>query len=245
MHKTTSLTAASTFHMLKPWRGVDRGVTDHAGRKRLHQFSSGSFFDGKRMGYGALRVLDEEWLAAGAMLDSERRANMEILTWVVDGQVDLLFGNVTHSLGRNGFACVSAGSGIDCAMRNSGAVPAHVLQLWLQPTAVNAVPRCNLRRYIDAELRGGFRRVAANADAGEDIELRADVKVGFARAKEGEQLCYPLPARRHVWLQVLRGNVNCGDIKACAGDGIAMDDAGIIELSVLDDAEILLVELPG
>ncbi len=243
MHNNTSLTAASTSHMLTPWRGMDRGVTDHTGRKRLQQFSSGSFFDADRMGYGALRVLDDEWLAPGAMLDSERRANMEILTWVLDGQVDLLVGDATDSLGRNGFACVSAGSGIDCAMRNSGALPAHVVQLWLQPTVVNAVPRSKVRRYIDAELRGGFRRVAASADAGADIELRADVKVAFARAEAGEQLCYPLPARRRAWLQVLRGNVNCGDFEACAGDGIAVGDASIIELNVRDDAEIMLVEL--
>ncbi len=195
------------------------------------------------MGYGVLRVLDEECFIPGAVLDSERRANMEILTWVIDGDVELLVGLATHALGRNDFACLSAGSGIDCAMRNSGEVPAHVIQLWLQPNVVNAAPHCDLRRYGDAELRGDFRRVAASTDAGGDIEFRAPAKVNFARAEAGERLRYPLLGKSQAWLQVLRGNVDCGDITACAGDGIAIDDAGTIDLSVRDDAEILLVEL--
>lgn len=195
------------------------------------------------MGYGALRVLDEECLAPGAIVDIERRANMEILTWVIDGDVELLVDGATRSLGRGGFACLSAGSGVECATRNQGEMPAHLVQLWLQPTVVNSPPRSRVRQYSNAELEGCFRRVAGSGNAGADIQFRADAKISFARAKAGEPLRYPLPAKRRAWLQVLRGSVNCGDITACVGDAIAVDDPGIIELCAQDVAEIMLVEV--
>ncbi len=195
------------------------------------------------MGSGALRVLDEVRLAAGVVLDSERRANMEIITWVIDGDVELLVGEATHALGPGSFACVSAGSGIGCAMRNHGEVPVRVMQLWLQPTVVNAAPRCGVRQCGDAELRRGFRRIAASADADADIELRAEATVCVARGAAGEQLRYRLTAQRQAWLQVLRGGVDCGDLTAGAGDGIAIRDQDIIDLRVREDGEFLLIDL--
>lgn len=195
------------------------------------------------MGFGALRVLDDERLAAGVTLDSERRANMEILTWVIDGEVEILVGEATRALGPSGFSCVSAGSGIDCATRNRGDVPVHFMQLWLQPVAVNAAPRCGVHQYADAELLDGFRRIAASADAGADIELRADANVCIARADSGERLRYPLPVTRKAWVQVLRGSVDCGELTAFAGDGIEVRDQANIELRVREDAEILLIDL--
>ena len=195
------------------------------------------------MGFGALRLLDEQWLVAGATIDSERRANMEILIWMIDGHVDLLIGEVTHALEPGGFACISAGSGVDCALRNPRDVPALFVELWLQPSVVNAAPRCSVHGFADAQLRGNFRNIESSADADAEIELRANAKVWVALGDAGERLRHPLAATEKAWLQVLRGSVDCGDITACAGDGIEVFDQEIIDLRVRDEGEFLLIEL--
>lgn len=226
-------------------RGDDRGVTHQGGLERRHQFSSGSYFDPDRIGFGALRVLDEGCLAIGATRESERRANMEIVTWVIDGEVELTIGDATHTLRRGGFACVSAGSGIGCATRNRGDKPARMVQLWLQPNTVNAMPRSTVRHYLDADLRHTFRMVATSARTTVESPLPLDADVCVARADSGKRLLYPFSATRKAWLQVLRGSVDCGEITACAGDAIEVCKEEIIDLRVREDGEFLLLVLPA
>ena len=229
--------------MVRLWRGDDRGSTRRAGFHRHHQFASGSYFEPERLGFGELRVLDEACLAGAASLESERRANMEILTWMIDGEVELAIGDKTHVLRKGGLACVSAGSGVDCAIRNRGEGLVRMMQLWLQPMVVNAVPRSAVRQYLDAELRHEFRVVATGARTAAESPLRLDANVCVARADSGERLRYPLSARRRAWLQVLRGSVECGETTACAGDAIEICDEEFIDLRVREDGEFLLVDL--
>lgn len=220
-----------------------RGVTRRPGLERQHSFSSGDYYDPAHMGFGALRVLDTDHATSACVAAGERRANMEILTWIGAGQAAWQAGGETGGIDAGTLDCLSAGSGIDHAIRAAAPYDLRSVQIWLQPHRVNAAPRHGIGSSCSAERVG--LQVLASGDGDEGAwPLLADARVSVARLQEGETLPLRLASRRRAWLQVVRGALDVGSLLAASGDGVAISDEPLLAIRSRCSSELLLIELP-
>lgn len=230
-------------------QAAERGHADAGGLDSRHAFSSGDYYDPRWMGFGPLRVLDENRIAPGVALPPQRRANMEILTWVVAGALAHRDGSGAECvLPPGALQCISAGRGGEHADANaSDAAPVHFLRLWLQPDRVNAPPTCAQRGFAAEALAERLCLVAApaaEAAACGALGIRQDARVYAARLPPGRSITYPLPPGRRAWLQVVRGEIDLEGMRLGAGDGAGITDAGSLRITTGSDAELLLLDLP-
>ncbi|QCO68463.1 hypothetical protein E5843_13045 [Luteimonas yindakuii] len=231
-----------------------RGRLQQAGIDSVHSFSSAGFVDRKRMGFGALRVLTEECIAADTALPPQRRANMQVLTWVRCGVLAWSDGDASGEVPGGCVQLLDAGHGIEQVERNPSAEhPVDLVRLWLQPAVLNTAPR-RLEGWFDGTARDGRWQMlaAGDADAGDTTDgalpLRLDAQVSVARVRPGEGLAVGVRPGRRVWLQVLYGNVKIGEQALEAGDALAWDredDPHATIFASQRPAELLRVELPG
>ena len=223
----------------------------HAKTDRLdsrHSFSFGGYYDPAWMGFGPLRVLNEEHLAPGAAFDAQRRANMELLTFVLDGELvhrDSLGGEGTVRVGE--LQWLSAGHGVEHAESNaSGAAPAHVLRVWIQPSRLNHEP-AYAKRATGTGARG-WTLLAAGDGRADSLPIRQDARVSQVRLAHGEGAEYALDASRLYWLHLVTGRATAnGEHMLEAGAALGwQDEDGTLTLQGGSDepALALLFDLP-
>jgi redox-sensitive bicupin YhaK (pirin superfamily) len=221
-----------------------RGTTRTDSLVSRHSFSFGDYYDPAHMGFGPLRVLNEEVLTPAAVGETQSHANMEILNWVVSGAL--------HPADSDGgvlragdLQCLSAGRGVAHGESNdSTAEPLHFLQIWIQPDRVNAQPRTEQRSFPACESHAGLRLVASADGCEGSVPIRSDVRVFVARLGAGVHVVHPLCLGRRAWLQVTEGSVEINGVKLTAGDGAAALHENRLDLLGLADAEVLLFDLP-
>lgn len=234
--------------LLRP--AAERGHTGAGWLDSRHTFSFGGYHDPAWMGFGPLRVLNEDRVAPGAGFPAHRHANMEILSWVLEGALahqDNTGGGGTLRPGE--LQRMRAGHGIEHSEFNaSDRAPLHFLQIWIQPDRLNLAPGYAQRAFADAELRGRLHAVATPDGAYGTLDLRQDARVFVARLAAGETVAHaPAPGRR-AWLQAARGTFTLGvDGEArslAAGDGAGIGTANPLRLTADADCELLLLDLP-
>lgn len=231
-----------------------RGRVARDGHAMVHSFSSAGWVDRAWMGFGALRVLAGECIGPQVALPPQRRANMQILTWVRCGVLAWRDGDVSGELHAGCVQLLDSGHGIDQAEHNpSPEHPVELVRLWLQPQQLNVEPRRHQLRLDAAGRDGQWQRLAggdtAAGEAGQDaLPLRLDAQVSVARLRPGEALAAGAQRGRRLWLQLLHGHVTVGDQALAAGDAMAWegeDDPRAVVIAPERPAEILRVELPG
>ncbi len=217
---------------------ASRGTTHSAGSTIRHSFSYGDYHDPSHMGCGALRVINEIELAPGASIASERRANIELLDFVVAGE--LKDASVATGVLRAGdLHCLSAGSGSeDGGLANASSdQPARALQVWIQPDRLNAPPRRS------RTSSGGPDGVALLASAGGRdgaMPIRQDIDVHVVRLRAGERATHAVRLGRRVWLQVTAGSVAINGVQATVGDGVVAINERALGIAADDDSELLM-----
>ena len=215
-----------------------------------HTFSFGSYHDPAWMGFGALRVLNEDRVAPGEGFPPHRHANMEILSYVLSGALahrdSSGGGGVIHA---GELQWMSAGHGVEHSEFNaSKAEPVHFLQIWLQPDRVNAAP-AYAHLAAAAEPASGQWRVLASADGADaSIAIRQDARLLQSALAPGTTTEFSLVPTRRYWLHVARGSVDANGRALAAGDALGfVVEAGPLRLTGLGDcvADVLLFDLPG
>ena len=210
-----------------------------------HSFSFGEHYDPKRMGFRALRVINDDRIAGGGGFGTHGHRDMEILTWVLDGAV-----HHRDSTGGEGdirpgeLQQMTAGRGIRHSEFNASPTePLRLLQIWLQPT-VTGLPPGYAQTAFPAEGRAGHLQLIAAQD-GRDGALKvatgADVYATSLRA--GKKVEHALRPGRHAWIQVATGTVTVNGITMVEGDGLAISDESAVTLAALDGAEVVLFDL--
>lgn len=226
---------------------AQRGHADHGWLDTYHTFSFGEYQDAEHMGFRSLRVLNEDRVAPGQGFGAHPHANMEILTYVLEGALEH-----KDSLGNGGVLrpgevqTMSAGTGIrHSEFNHSKTEPVHFLQVWLYPDQPGHEPRWAQRNFSVGERTSQLRQIAAGDGlrAGEALPLHQDAAVYAAILAAGEAHRYELAAARAAWVQVARGKVEVNGRSLNAGDGVAIEDEAAVELRALDDAELLLFDL--
>lgn len=224
---------------------AERGHANHGWLDSYHSFSFADYYDPQYMGFSALRVINEDRIAAGAGFPTHPHQEMEILTYVLDGAVahkDSMGNVATVTAGE--FQIMSAGTGITHSEFNPLLGQAlHLYQIWILPGTAKVTPRYAQQRF--AESRGRQLILSPDAEDG-SLLVYQDMRLwrwAFEPQEHGQ--LFPLAEGRHLWLQVVRGEVMVDGQLLVAGDGLAIWDEPEILIESLDlDAEILLFDLP-
>lgn len=211
-----------------------------------HSFSFGDYYDPQQMGCGALRVLNEDRVAPGKGFAEHGHANMEILTWVIDGVLSHRDSTGTQDEIRPGMLQrMSAGHGIrHSEMNASSRQPVHFLQLWIQPDRVNIEPAYAQACFDDTALVEDWVCIAAPASRVTvgSVALHAMASLHATRLAAGMQRQYTLHSPR-TWLQAVRGRFTVGDQQFSAGCGAELEGPGQLTAEALEASELLLIEL--
>uniref|UniRef100_Q01ZF3 Pirin domain protein domain protein n=1 Tax=Solibacter usitatus (strain Ellin6076) TaxID=234267 RepID=Q01ZF3_SOLUE len=224
----------------------ERGHANHGWLNTFHTFSFASYYDPKHMGFGPLRVINEDRVSPGRGFGSHGHEDMEILTYVISGALahkDSM-GNV-ETLQANDLQRITAGTGIVHSEFNGSAKdPVHFLQIWIQPAEYNLTPGYEQLSLTETEKSGKLRLVASPEGGNGALKINQDARVLIGQAGEAEALEYALPAGRKAWVHVIRGSASVNDQLLLAGDAAAITDESSIAIRGDDPgAEVLLFDL--
>ena len=231
-------------------RSAARGRVQAGWLDSHHTFSFGQYYDPEWMGFGALRVINEDRVDAGAGFPPHRHANMEILSYVLSGALSHKDssggGGVIHP---GELQWMSAGHGVEHSEFNaSDREPVHFLQVWIQPDRLNAEPAYAQREATPARVPGRWTLLASPDGADGSLAIRQQARVHAARLAAGESVQTTLDPARRFWLQVARGSVVVDARTLMAGDALGwVEEAGTLQVTGEGDgvAEVLMFDLPG
>lgn len=214
--------------------------------KARHHFSFGQYHDPARMGIGPLRVWNDDRVAPGTGFDPHPHRDMEIITYVRRGAV-------THrdNLGNDGrtvagdVQVMSAGTGIVHAEYNQDDEPLELFQIWIQPRTRGLAPRWAQRQFPSGERAGALVTLASGRENdGDALPIDQDAALLGATLAAGQRVEHQLGAGRQAYLVAARGRIAVNGEEARARDGVVVRGGGSIAIEALDDAEILIADLP-
>jgi redox-sensitive bicupin YhaK (pirin superfamily) len=233
--------------MIQIRRAAERGHFDHGWLDTRHTFSFADYHDEAFMGFRDLRVLNEDRVAPGQGFGTHAHRDMEIVSYVLEGQL-------AHkdSMG-NGSVIVpgdvqymSAGSGVRHGEFNASATePVHFVQIWILPNARGLAPRYAQKRFEAKDKEGRLRLVASGTGADGSIEIRQDVNLYASLLNPGRPVSLKLPPGRHLWVQVLRGSAEVNGQLLSPGDGLAASEETAFQFAAVgnEPAELLVFDL--
>jgi hypothetical protein len=223
-----------------------RGYADHGWLKSFHSFSFADYHDPEFMGFGPLRVINEDWIAAGKGFGTHGHKDMEIITYVLEGELAHKdnMGNgkaiYPHEVQR-----MSAGKGVMHSEYNHAeGQTTHLLQIWIQPDVIGAPPSYEQTMFPPEEKRGKLRLVASPNGELNSVTIHSNTKL-FAGLLDGtETIQHSLAAERIAYLHVAKGKLVVNGESVEAGDALMIAQEDHINLSHGEDAEVLLFDLP-
>jgi quercetin 2,3-dioxygenase len=223
----------------------ERGHANHGWLDSYHTFSFANYYDPEHMGFRALRVINEDRVQAGRGFGTHGHRDMEILTYVLEGELEHKDSIGNGAIIRPGeVQRMSAGTGIMHSEYNpSETQPVHLLQIWILPNQQGLEPSYEQKAFSVAERQGKLRLIAAPDGRDGAVTIHQDVDLYSAVLQPQDRVTYQLQPNRYAWLQVARGAVNLNSHSLNAGDGVATSAAQLLEISSDRGAEVLLFDL--
>ncbi len=226
-------------------RSSERGHADHGWLNSFHTFSFAGYYDPNHMGFGALRVINEDRVAPGEGFPTHAHRDMEILSYVLAGGLEHRDSMGNGSVLRPG--CVqrmSAGTGVRHSEFNaSEEEPVHFLQIWIEPEARGITPGYEERAFSEEERRGALRLVASRDGRGGSVTVHQDLELHAGLLAPGDRVQHVVPQGRRAWVHVARGEVEIAGERLSAGDAAAITEAGPLEIVGKAASEVLLFDL--
>ena len=231
--------------MLTIRRSNDRGGGDYGWLKTHHTFSFSEKKKKKWMGFRSLRVINEDWVAPGSGFPTHPHRDMEIITYVLSGQLEHKDSLGTGSVILPGDGQrMTAGRGIRHSEYNpSPTEKVHLLQIWIMPDKQGHEPGYEQKSFPESEKRGQLRLIASRDSANDSVKINQDAKLFVTLLSPGEEVKHSLSAKRHAWVQVARGEIELNGEKLRQGDGAAISDEHALTIKGIKDAEVLLFDL--
>lgn len=221
------------------------GAASHGWLDAKHHFSFAAYHDPQRVHWGALRVWNDDTIAAGTGFPPHPHADMEIITYVREGAI-------THrdNLGNQGrtvagdVQVMSAGTGIRHSEYNLEPGVTRIFQIWILPSRRGELPSWGTKPFPRGERAGHFVTLASGADGDEDaLPIRADARVLGATLKAGESAQYQFAeGDRYGYLVLAKGSAEVNGVQLGARDGAAVHDEKSIRITASEDTEIVLVD---
>lgn len=219
------------------------GAADHGWLRAKHHFAFGDYFDRNRLGWGSLRVWNDDTIAAQTGFPPHGHADMEIITYVRKGAI-----SHKDSLGNAGrteagdVQVMSAGSGIRHSEYNLENEDTQIFQIWIHPTSRGAAPSWGAKPFPKDDRAGRFVTLASGFGDDDALPIRTDARVLGATLKAGESATYELTPERHAYLVPALGKVLVDDVTVNARDGAAITGLDRITVTAIEDAEVVLVD---
>ena len=231
--------------MIKVRPASGRGGTKIDWLDSKHTFSFGDYYDPEHMGFGVLRVINDDRVAPARGFGTHPHRDMEIVSYVVQGELEHKDSMGTGStIKRGDVQRMSAGTGVLHSEFNPSKKDAvHFLQIWILPMVRGLLPEYEQKNFGDAEKRGKLRLVASKDGRDGSVTVHQDVAIFSSVLGEGERAALDLGEGRAAWVQVVAGRVLVNGQALGEGDGAAVQDEKKLELVGQKDAEVLVFEL--
>ena len=232
--------------MLQIRKSEDRGSAEHGWLSSHHSFSFANYHDPDHMGFGPLRVINEDRVQPGQGFGTHAHQNMEIISYVLDGALEHKDSIGTGSVIRYGdVQLMSAGTGVrHSEFNHSTSEPVHFLQIWILPDKQGIQPSYEEKHFSVESKRGRLRLIASRDGREGSVLVHQDVAV-FASIVDGEdRLVHALANDRIAYLHVIRGELSANGIALNGGDALKLSDESEVVIDNARDAEFLLFDLP-
>ncbi len=226
-------------------RSEDRGRADFGWLNSRHTFSFGQYFDAKHMGFGPLRVINDDRVAAGGGFPTHPHADMEIISYVLDGALEHKDSLGTGSVIKPGdVQRMSAGTGIRHSEFNASKTePVHFLQVWIMPERKGIAPSYEQKAFALSEKRGKLRLVGSRDGRDGSVTINRDVDMYATLLDDGKAVRHTLRSGRGAWVQVAQGSAVLNGETLKSGDGAAIETPGELTLQGVSGAEVLLFDM--
>jgi len=231
--------------MMQIRKANERGHVNFGWLDSNHTFSFGNYYDPAHMGYGPLRVINEDRVQPGEGFPTHGHENMEIISYVLDGALEHRDSIGTGSVIRpNEVQRMSAGTGIRHSEYNpSPDEPVHFLQIWLIPDTQDIEPGYEQKAFPREDRWSRLRLVASPDGRDGSLTVHVDAELHAALLDEGASVVHELRAGRRAWVQVARGTVEIDGQALAPGDGAAVEGRKSLRIDATADAEILLFDM--
>jgi redox-sensitive bicupin YhaK (pirin superfamily) len=231
--------------MLNLRKSTERGYADHGWLKSFHSFSFAGYHDPQHMGFGNLRVINEDRIAPGTGFGTHGHRDMEIISYVLEGNLahkDTL-GNV-KGIPPGDVQRMSAGKGVQHSEFNhADAQATHFLQIWIEPNVTGIPASYEQKTFAESDKRGKLRLVAAPDGAQGAVTIHADARLYAGLFDGAEAASLPLPAGRKTYVHLVRGELDVNGSKLAAGDAAKLEDEAALTLANGKNAEVLVFDL--
>ena len=231
--------------MLRLRKSQDRGYADHGWLKSYHSFSFAGYYDPDHMGWGNLRVINEDRVAPGTGFGKHGHRDMEIVSYVLSGELahrDSM-GNVV-GIPPGDVQRMSAGTGVmHSEFNNARGQTTHFLQIWIEPNVTGIAPSYEQKSIPEGEKRGRLRLVASPDGAKGSVRLHADAALYAGLFDGGERALLALDPARKGYVHLVRGELDVNGRRLAAGDAALLEGETRIELANGADAEVLVFDL--
>ncbi|MEO8545643.1 MAG: pirin family protein [Burkholderiaceae bacterium] len=231
--------------MLKIRKSNERGLADHGWLQSRHSFSFAGYHDPQYMGWGNLRVINEDRIAPGKGFGTHAHRDMEIISYVLSGALahkDTL-GNV-KAIPPGDVQRMSAGTGVQHSEFNHApGTTTHFLQIWIEPNKVGVEPGYAQKSFSVAEKRGKLRLVASPDGADGSVSMHADASMYAGLFDVDEQASLTLATGRKAYVHLVRGNLTVNGQPLHGGDALMVDGVDTLTLEQGQDAEVLVFDL--
>jgi len=231
--------------MIAVRKSSSRGLADHGWLKSFHSFSFADYYDPKHMGFGNLRVINEDRIAPGTGFGTHGHRDMEIISYVLDGALSHRdnMGNGT-SIVPGDVQRMTAGTGVMHSEQNAAAKQqTHFLQIWLLPDAAGIAPGYEQKHFDADSKRGRLRLVASQLPREGALKLHADASLYAGLLDGAEAAELPLDPARKAYVHVVRGALDVNGQALAAGDAAMLEGEPKLSLSGGHDAEVLVFDL--
>ncbi len=228
-------------------RAEERGAEKLGWLDSRHTFSFGNYYDPSHMGFGPLRVINEDRVRPGAGFGTHGHRDMEIISYVLEGAMEHKDSLGTGSVIRPGDVQVmSAGTGIrHSEFNHSPRDILHFLQIWIEPDEAGLTPGYGQQSFSTAERSGRLRLIASGDGREGSVRIHRDAAIHAALLDLGQAVEHAMAEGRRAWVQVARGDVDVDGEVLRAGDGAAVQGQARLRLAArADGTEILLFDLP-
>ena len=233
-------------------KSSDRGYADHGWLKSAHSFSFADYHDPRHMGFGNLRVINEDRITPGSGFGTHGHRDMEIVSYVLEGELAHKDSMGTGSaqgapagvIRPGDVQRMSAGSGVQHSEFNHAKEQTtHFLQIWIEPN-VRGIAAEYEQKHFDAAAKRGKLRLVASPDGRDDsLSLHADASISAGLFDGDESAELALDPKRRAWVQVVRGKVVVNGQRLGTGDAVGLENEAALKIGDGEKAEVLVFEL--
>jgi len=223
----------------------ERGHANHGWLDSYHTFSFANYYDPAHMGFRALRVINEDWIAPSKGFAAHSHRDMEILTYVLAGSLEHKDSLGNGEIIRPGdVQRMTAGTGVTHSEYNaSDSELVHLLQIWILPNVQGLTPGYEQKNFPVDQRQGQLRLVASPTGQDGSVLIHQDLKLYATLLAPGEKVVHHPDPDRHLWVQVAQGEIVLNQQPLKAGDGLELSETSLVQLEGVTPSEVLIFDL--